>query len=77
MVAQKSDEVRKRLVFVLKIFHQHVPDSNDMTDAAGKDKEVEHAVHVFLLVYAIENSSCDIAYSFSDDPYYCCCAHAV
>lgn len=52
----------------LDIFHQDVPDGDDVADASRQDKEVEHRVHVFFLVDAVEHGSCDIANAFCDNP---------
>ena len=54
----------------LDISHQDVPYGDDMADASCQDEEVEHGVHVFLLVDAVEHRTSDVAHSFSDDPYH-------
>ena len=53
---------------VLDVLHQDVPDGDDMADAAGKNEEVEHGMHISLLVDAIEYGTRDIAYALGDDP---------
>lgn len=61
----------------LHISHQHVPHGNDVTDGAGEDKEVEHAVHVSALVQAVEGGSRDVTHALRDDPCHCCRTHIV
>ena len=34
----------------LQVFHQYVPDGNDVAEATGKDEEVEDGMHEGLLV---------------------------
>ena len=53
---------------LLKVFHQHVPDGDDVTDAAEEDEEVEDAVHITLLVESIEDSTRDIGDALGDEP---------
>ena len=50
------------------MFHQDIPDGDDMTDAACKDEEMEHGVHVFLLIQRIEDGTRDVTDSLGNQP---------
>ena len=53
---------------ILYVFHQDVPDGDDVADASCQDEEVEDGVHVSLLVDAVEDGTRDIAYALGDNP---------
>lgn len=52
----------------LDIFHQNVPNGDDVADATSQNKEMEHGMHVFLLVDAVEHGSRNVAHALGDDP---------
>ena len=52
----------------LDIFHQNVPNGDDVADATCQNKEMEHGMHVSLLVDAVEDGTRDIAYTLGDNP---------
>ena len=52
----------------LDIFHQNVPNGDDVADATCQDEEVEHGVHVFLLVDTVEHGTRDVADALCDNP---------
>ena len=52
----------------LDIFHENVPNGDDVADATCQDEEVEHGVHVFLLVDTVEHGTCDVADTLCDNP---------
>ena len=66
-----------REVTGLQILHEDVPDSDDVADAAGEDEEMEDGMHVFPFVQTVEESACDIADTFADNPDEGCCWHTV
>ena len=51
-----------------QILHEHVPDGDDMTDGTGEDEEMEHGMHVFLLIERIEHSTRDVADALGNNP---------
>ena len=53
---------------MLKLLHEHVPDGDDVADAAGKYEEVENGVHVLALVQRVEDGAGDVADALGDDP---------
>lgn len=60
----------------LQVVHQHVPDGNYVAHRAGKDKEVEHRVHVLPLVEAVEHRPGDVCHALGDEPCHGCGAYA-
>ena len=50
------------------MLHEHVPDGDDVADAAGKYEEVENGVHVLALVQRVEDGAGDVADALGDDP---------
>ena len=69
-VTKKREKCQKKLFFFLQIFHQHIPDGDDVAEAAGKDKEMEDGVHVTLPVEGIEGGTGDIGDTLGDEPYH-------
>ena len=61
----------------LDIFHQNVPNGDDVADATCQNKEMEHGMHVFLLVDAVEHGSRDIADALGDDPRHRGCGYGI
>src|SRR5574344_1798047 len=53
----------------LNILHQYIPYSDDMTYATGQYKEMEHQVHIFPLVEAVKQGTCNISHAFGTYPY--------
>lgn len=53
---------------ILYVFHQDVPDGDDVADASRQDEEMEDGVHVSLLVDAVEDGTSDVAYALGNDP---------
>ena len=51
------------------MFHQHIPDGDDVADGAGEDEEMEHGMHE-PLAEAVEDGSGDVAHALGDDPRY-------
>ena len=62
---------------ISKVVHQHIPYGDDMTDAARQHEEVEHRVHVLLLIERIEDGPRDIADALGDNPDDGCRRHGV
>ena len=56
------------MYILLEILHQHVPDGDDMADGTGENEEMEHRVHVFLLMEGIEHGTRDITDTLSYEP---------
>ena len=56
------------LFTLIKIFHQHIPHRDDVTDTACEHKEVEYRMHVFGLVQGVEHGSRDVAYALGNEP---------
>src|SRR5574344_323121 len=54
----------------LNILHQYIPYSDDMTYATGQYKEMEHRVHIFPLVEAVKQGTCNISHTFGTYPYH-------
>ena len=54
--------------YSLNIFHQNIPNGDDVADATSQNKEMEHGMHVFLLVDAVEHGSRNVAHALGDDP---------
>ena len=52
----------------LDIFHEDVPNGDDVADTSCQDEEVEHGVHVFLLVDTVEHGTRDVADALCDNP---------
>ena len=52
----------------LDIFHENIPNCNDVADATSQNEEMEHGMHVFLLVNAVEYGTRDVADSFGNNP---------
>ena len=52
----------------LNVFHQNVPNGDDVADATCQNKEMEHGMHVFLLVDAVEHGSRNVAHALGNDP---------
>ena len=52
----------------LDIFHQNVPNGDYVADATCQDEEVEHGMHVFLLVDTVEHGTRDVADALCDNP---------
>ena len=49
----------------LDIFHEDVPNGDDVADTSCQDEEVEHGVHVFLLVDTVEHGTMKMSFSIS------------
>jgi len=69
----KKQRHRKAFTFrclyaCLNVFHQNIPNSDDVADATSQNKEMEHGMHVFLLVDAVEYGSRNVAHALGDDP---------
>ena len=69
----KKQRHRKAFTFrclyaCLNVFHQNVPNGDDVADTSCQDEEVEHGMHVFLLVDTVENGSRDVADALGDNP---------
>ena len=69
----KKQRHRKAFTFrclyaCLNVFHQNVPNGDDVADATCQDEEVEHGVHVFLLVDTVEHGTRDVADALCDNP---------
>ncbi len=60
----------KEIILFLQIFHQHIPDGDDVAETACKDKEMEDGVHVTLPVEGVEDGTGDIGDTLSDEPYH-------
>ena len=52
----------------LDIFHENIPNCNDVADATSQNEEMEHGMHVFLLVDAVEYGTRNVADSFGNNP---------
>ena len=52
----------------LQLLHEDIPDGDDVADGAGKDEEVEYGVHVFLLIQAVEDGTCDVTDALGNQP---------
>ena len=52
----------------LDIFHEDVPNGDDVADTSCQDEEVEYGVHVFLLVDTVEHGTRDVADALCDNP---------
>ena len=52
----------------LDIFHENIPNCNDVADATSQNEEMEHGMHVFLLVDTVEYGARDVADSFGNNP---------
>ena len=54
--------------YLPRILHQHIPDGNDVTDAAEKDEEMEDGMHEALIVETIEDGTSDVGNTFGYYP---------
>ena len=52
----------------LDIFHENVPNCNDVADATSQNEEMEHGMHVFLLVDTVEYGARNVADAFGNNP---------
>ena len=52
----------------LDIFHENIPNCNDVADATSQNEEMEHGMHVFFLVDTVKYSTCDVANTFCNNP---------
>ena len=52
----------------LDIFHENVPNGDDVADTTCQYKEMEHGMHVFFLVDTVEHSTRDVANTFCNNP---------
>ena len=52
----------------LDIFHENIPNCNDVADATSQNEEMEHGMHVFLLVDTVEYGTRNVADSFGNNP---------
>ena len=53
----------------LKIFHENVPNGDDVAYRACQHKEVEYRVHIPFLIKGIEHGASDVCHTLGDDPY--------
>lgn len=51
-----------------RILHEHVPDGDDVAEAAGEHEEMEDGVHETAFVEAVEDGAGYVADAFSDYP---------
>lgn len=54
--------------YSLNVFHQNVPNGDDVADATCQNKEMEHGMHVFLLVDTVEYGARNVADAFGNNP---------
>ena len=54
--------------YSLNIFHQNIPNGDDVADTTCQYKEMEHGMHVFLLVDTVEHSTRDVSNTFCNNP---------
>ena len=52
--------------YSLNIFHQNIPNGDDVADATSQNKEMEHGMHVFLLVDTVEYGARNVADAFGN-----------
>ena len=52
----------------LDIFHENIPNCNDVADTTSQNEEMEHGMHVFLLVDAVEYGARNVADAFCHNP---------
>ena len=50
------------------MFHQHIPDGDDVADGASEDEEVEHGVHILRFIEGIKHGSRDVTDTFGNQP---------
>lgn len=49
--------------------HEHLPNTHDVTNGTGEDKEMEHGMDVGLVVReSVDDCACDIADTFGNEP---------
>ena len=61
----------------LQVFHQDIPNGDDVTEASCEDEEVEDRMHIALMVKGVEEGSCDVAHALGYNPYHGCCGDGV
>lgn len=60
-----------------RILQKHVPDGDDVAEAAGEHEEMEDRVHEAAFVEAVEDGADYVADAFGDNPCYCRRANGV
>ena len=60
-----------------QVFHQHIPDGDNVAKTTGKHEEMENRMHESSFVEAIENGTRDVTYPFGDNPRNGCGAQAI
>ena len=73
----RAEPCKTVAIVALEVTEEDVPDGNDVADASGKDKEVEHAVHIPPLVQRVEQGTRDVAHTFGYNPHDGGCRHGV
>lgn len=61
----------------LQVFHQDIPNGDDVTEASCEDEEVEDRMHIALMVKGVEDGSCDVAHALGYNPYHGSCGDGV
>ena len=54
--------------YLSRILHQHIPDGDNVADAAEEDEEMEDGMHEALLVETVEDGTGDIGNTFGYYP---------
>ena len=52
----------------LEIFHQYVPDGNDVAETTDENEEMEDGVHIPLFIKGIEDGTSDVTDTLGDNP---------
>ena len=55
--------------YLPRILYYHVPDGNDVADAAEEDEEMEDGMHEALLVETVEDGTSDVGNTFGYYPW--------
>ena len=62
---------------LLQVFHQDIPDCDDVAHGACKDKKVEDGMHISFLVQRIKERPRNITDAFCNNPYKGSCRDTV
>ena len=55
-------------MYLPRIIHKHIPDGDDVADAAEEDEEMEDGMHEALFVETVEDGTGDVGNALGDYP---------
>ena len=53
---------------ILDVFHEDIPNCDNVANASCQNKEMEYRMHKSLLIDAVENGSSNVADALCDNP---------